>query len=409
MGTEKKPGERRRRLSWWIGLAIVAVYVGWIIAPYLRSVIVRDAAVTSWINVATSPIRGNVDAHRPEPGRRVGPDGRLMTVRDDHADRSRVELGEAEVTFAEARVRQLAAYLARVERLDAERQAVDQQYGQTYRASVAIEADRTRQELALLTQQRDLAQVSAARAATLAQKGHASRSDAEDAEARAIEINRQWQEHQKTLEEDQLRERAADGGVFLATDGTDPDWAYRGRDALQLEVARTETALAGAKAALGKAQAAAAAAGKAYERATAGIVTVPPGSLVWSVMVGAGAAVDVGGPVAEWLDCNVMLIDVPVADVQLALLHQGMRADVILEGERQVRRGTVLMTRGASATLGSADLAAIAKGRAPGVGQVILTLDHTREDADRCPIGHAAHVEFPEVGLLDILRVRLRL
>ena len=79
------------------------------------------------------------------------------------------------------------------------------------------------------------------------------------------------------------------------------------------------------------------------------------------------------------------------------------------EGEKAVRRGTVLLLRGAAATVGSADLAALAKGRRPNIGQVLVRLDATPEDIETCPIGHAASVDFPDVGIVDIIRARLRL
>ncbi len=82
---------------------------------------------------------------------------------------------------------------------------------------------------------------------------------------------------------------------------------------------------------------------------------------------------------------------------------------MLLEGEIQDLIGRVLLTRGAAATLGATDLAAIAKGRQPGVGQVLVQLSPTPADIEECPVGQAAYVDFPDVGLLDILRVRLRL
>src|SRR4249920_1497044 len=104
-----------------------------------------------------------------------------------------------------------------------------------------------------------------------------------------------------------------------------------------------------------------------------------------------------------------MLVDVPVSDVELALLNKGAVANVVLEGEERVRRGTVVLTRGAAATIGREDLAAVAKGRYPGIGQVLVKLEPTPADIETCPVGRAAYVDFPQVGLIAILRARLRL
>jgi hypothetical protein len=116
-----------------------------------------------------------------------------------------------------------------------------------------------------------------------------------------------------------------------------------------------------------------------------------------------------GTPLASWVDCTVMLVDVPVSDVEAALLHPGSTAHVVLEGERKVRTGLVILTRGSAGTLGSHDLAALAKGRRPGIGQALVSLEATPADVKACAIGHAAFVDFPEVGVFDQIRARLRL
>ena len=65
--------------------------------------------------------------------------------------------------------------------------------------------------------------------------------------------------------------------------------------------------------------------------------------------------------------------------------------------------------RGSASTLGADDLAAIAKGRHPGIGQVIVRLPRDPAEIAACPIGHAAHVDFPEIGLIQVILARLRL
>jgi len=113
--------------------------------------------------------------------------------------------------------------------------------------------------------------------------------------------------------------------------------------------------------------------------------------------------------VAEWLDCSVLMIDVPVADAEVSLLKPGMEADVILEGETETRRAKVLLTRGSASTLDKQDLAAVAKGRRDGVAQVLLEFSHARDSFDVCPVSRAAYVDFLDIGLIEVIRARLRL
>jgi hypothetical protein len=69
----------------------------------------------------------------------------------------------------------------------------------------------------------------------------------------------------------------------------------------------------------------------------------------------------------------------------------------------------VLLARGSASTLGRADLAALAKGRHEGVAQVLLELPHDPEEFQSCPVGRAAYVDFPGIGLIDVIQARLRL
>ncbi len=41
-----------RRLIVWVGLLFLIAYSLWMGGPYLRSIVVRDAAVTTWLQVA---------------------------------------------------------------------------------------------------------------------------------------------------------------------------------------------------------------------------------------------------------------------------------------------------------------------------------------------------------------------
>jgi hypothetical protein len=69
----------------------------------------------------------------------------------------------------------------------------------------------------------------------------------------------------------------------------------------------------------------------------------------------------------------------------------------------------VLLTRGSASTIGGTDIAAVAKGRERGVAQALLRLEPSPEDRGECRVGRAAYVWFPDHGLLDVLRARLRL
>jgi Cyclic nucleotide-binding domain len=395
------------------GLAAAAValvaYAAWWLAPYFTSVLFRDAAVTTWINVATSPIRGAVEGPLPGRGQRIGADGRIATVRNQQADPSEMERAAAEVVRAETEVSELRAYLARLQALDAEWRARTSGYADTFKQNLDTEIEGARRELHYVTERLALERGVAERQLALARQGNAPQTEADDALAEVMDLERARAELEKTIAHAEERRQAADRDVFLQSDGRSPEWAFQAEDRVLLEIAQAERALAGAEAVLAEALASAAAARQAFELISASPIGAPPGSLVWSFLASAGTTVNVGAPVAEWIDCDVILVDVPVSDLEIGLLRVGMPADVLLEGETQVRQGSVLLTRGAASVLDRADLAALAKGHGDGLGQVIVRLEDTFEDASECPIGVAAWVDFPEIDVIDQLRARLRL
>ena len=403
---------RRRRL---IGLyggaaaAIILLAAGWQLGPYLRSTVSRDSAVTSWIHVATSPIAGNLDSRLPKPGDRVGPDGLIVTVRNRHNDPSAAERSAGEVARAEAIVEELRRYVDAMRQLDAEWQARTASHAAAFKQNLEVTLTSARLELEQVKQRLAIARAALDRMQRLAARGNASVAAADEALASVAELELQRVERERSIAELEVRRAAAEKGVFMTSDGTDPDWNDRSRDELRRDIARGVAELAEAEATLANARHVAATDASALERTSVGAVTAPPGSLIWSVIVGAGTAVNIGSPIAEWLDCSVMLVDVPASDIEVALLRPGMEAEVVLEGEHQPRQATILLTRGSAGTLGLDDLAALAKGRSAGRGQVLLRLEPTPEDIATCPIGLSAFVEFPQVDVIDMLRARLRL
>ena len=280
-----------RRFWAFAGLALLLAYAAWIGAPYLRSVVVRDAAVTTWINTTAAPIDGFLAGKPLHVGDSVGTDGLIATIENPLQDATPVVRAEADLSRAKQHVRGLQQLMTSLE------------------------------------------------------AGAAARVAMELADAK-------------------------------------------------VEAESAEKILASVK--------------SAYEAARFQPVKAPPDAYIWSLIAALGDFVRAGAPVATWVDCSFMLVDVPVSDVELALLRTDAPARIVIEGDPKVRDGKVYLTRGAAATIGADDLAALAKGRHPGVGQVLVQFEPSAADISECPIGAAAYVDFPDIGIVDILRARLR-
>ena len=407
------PAPARRRLPPWLPPVVVAVPLLlaclWQLGPYLRSTVSRDAAVTSWIHPATAPLAGTLVSALPGPGDRVGADGVIARIRDLHSDPSAARHAAGEVARAEQVAAELRAYVETMRGLDGEWQARVAAHAAAFTANLEVMLTSSRLELAQVAERLTLAQAALGRVQRLAGRGNASVSAVDEAQAEVAALALERVERERAIAELEVRREAAGRGVYLTADGADPDWNDRSRDPLRRELARGVADLAAAEAALAEARHAAQVDAEALERTSAGTVTAPPGSLIWRVGAVQGASATAGAEIADWLDCAALMVDVPVSDVEAALLRPGMPAQVVLEGEGAARPATVLLARGSAGAMGLDVLAAVAKGRSAGRAQVLLRLAATPEDVARCPIGQAAFVDFPQVGLIEMLRARLRL
>ncbi len=168
-----------------LALAGLLIYVAWIGGPYLRSIIVRDAAVTTWINHTASPIRGYVDEHPLYPGERVGADGRIATVEDALADQTPVVRAEADLERAEDRLQALEQREVILNHTVESRSALAAAYAAAFKQDLDSRIAAASSKLTFIKQRLALERIQAGRLTKLAAGGHSSQAAA-DAEAEQV-------------------------------------------------------------------------------------------------------------------------------------------------------------------------------------------------------------------------------
>jgi len=400
---------RSGRWVYLVGILAFLAYAAWIMGPYLRSIIVRDATVTTWLNWSTAPIEGRITWRSFGVERKVGSDGVIARIENPHVSLHALEEHVIRIELAQARVQQLEAFLEEIQQLDRERADLKGNYADTFRAQLDAEISSVERKIKVFENRLALMRNIAARKVTLSNQGLVSEIVAHEDAIRVSNLEFDLAELQERLDQARVRRQAADKGVFIDRNGGDPDWVRGSRMDLKLEKKRARLELREAEAELNQARLDVEASQRDLERLSEATIHVPPGSIVWSEPVATGATVVSGQTIAAWLDCSVLMIDVPVADPEVSLIRPGMQADVILEGDTEVRKADVLLTRGSASTLGAEDLAAVAKGRHDGVAQVLLEFSHEADNFEECPVGRAAYVDFLDIGLIEVIRARLRL
>ncbi len=309
---------------------------------------------------------------------------------------------------ARERLASIARVVSEIETLTVARAARATRYASLYKDNLDVKMGGMADYVAIGERHREIERKEAARKAQLLKDGVEAPASAEAALGRVAELDRLIVDMQTALDRARLHRRAADAGLFFLDDGTDGGTEQRSLEDARLALDRVRSDLAVAQRDLDGAQQELDAADRLFGETHAAAVVAQEGAIVWSRTLGAGASVTTGATVATWIDCRIMLVDAPVSDMELSLLRPGGPADVVLEGERRARKGTILLLRGAAGLLGHAELAAVAKGRRPGDGQALVTLTPAPEDVAACPVGRAAFVDFPDVSVLDIARARLR-
>lgn len=397
--------------SWPYFVAAIAFigYCLWIGWPYITSVVVRDAAVTSWSNVVTSPIRGEVRFESISIGKKIGRNGLIAEIRNSHVSTKAVSNANLRVQLAKARVSQVQAFMDSIKSLEQGRRELKAHYANLFRAQLDTQILQYEGEIAVVKKRLATIGKIVSRSEKLAKRGVASQTAADEARLRQTELELDLVSKQSKLRDARERRAAANKGVFLEANGEDPPWVRGNRIELKVEKKQAHADMLEAEAQLKVANAELDNARMELMLQNSARVRAPPNGLLWRKLVASNMTVQAGDPVAEWIDCDQLMIDMPVSDAEAALILPGEAAEVVLEGDSKVHAAAVVLVRGAASTLGRSELVALAKGRRKEHAQVILRLSEVAADFSTCPVGRSAYVDFPGIGVIDIIRSRLRL
>jgi len=383
--------------------AFLAVMIGVTLYDPLYVVLFRDAAVTTWLNVATAPIDGTVEGFDVKPGQRITGSGEIGRIVNHSADRSGVIRAEGAAKRAEARLAELVAYDNRVSALTNEWQDRRSRYADGFRTDLDLRVQELEHHVALLQERVAIAEVTARRKHTLRLAGNSSQADEDAAMSAQRELQASLTDTAKELERVRERRSLAQTGVFLQADGKEPEWSWRSLDEIRLEAAKTSRSVREAEEEVKTTKRILADEQKNLAAASSAVFKLPDDMTIWSMSATNGISVNRGERLFTWIDCSKVLVDVPVSETLGVLVNEGERAEVTFEGEQKPRAAEVLLSRGSSSRLTRAELVSVSKARKT-LAQVIVAL---REPVAGCPIGRRAFVTFPDIGLLQVVRAYL--
>ncbi len=176
---------------WWVypaGVLIFLAYAIWMVGPYLRSTVVRDAAVTTWSNTATSPIEGTVDSLPLRVGDPVGDDGVVAHISNKHLSQQNLSEAQVEIDYVRAQIAEWNNFLDEIKYLDIERADLKSRYADVFREQLDTQIEYLGSELEVTSRQLELVRKIAARKEKLAQQGAGSRNTEDEALLRVAEL-----------------------------------------------------------------------------------------------------------------------------------------------------------------------------------------------------------------------------
>ena len=300
-------------------------YGAWMLGPYLSSVIVRDAAVTTWARAAVAPIDGRIVTNLPEAGSVLGEDGQVATIRNQVllGETRAVEDTRDRVVLGQTRIAEAEEYLADLEELERQRVITRERHAEVFHAQLETELANLRREIAVGAKRIALLERIAARQQALVDRGSGSDAALDEALLRLAEMTSRQTDLEASLSYALLRDRSAEDGYFITPDGGTPDWVREGELELHLELRRARHELHSAEAVHAEALRDLELEQETLAELAEATVTAPPGSVVFSVVATPGATVAAGTRIIEWIACTELMVDVPVSDAELPLILQG--------------------------------------------------------------------------------------
>lgn len=329
-------------------------YCGWMISPYLSSVLVRDASVTVWLESSIAPIDGKLSGNLPRAGSIIGADNLVTDIENDLLldENQSVESVREKVWSARLNRDQAKEFLGKLNILEQERLTHQQDSIEIYLAEIDAHLRGLEMESLINTGRIEVLQRIVDRQKQLLERRTGSQAKLDEAIVPLGELQLRQTQIRADLRKIKMRKNAANRGVYLQANGDVPNWVRRNELVLQLELQKAHRNLHGLELIFKERLKDLMESQKTLDKLSNAQVTAPEGSTVFRVLVSPHATVSAGDRIIEWGNCSLLLIDAPVSDVELPFIKSDSEAIVYLEGEDFPRKARVLLTRGSSATLG---------------------------------------------------------
>ena len=392
--------------TWRIFLLLLFLVPVLMVLPHMRSLVVRNAVVTSFLSTVRAPIDGQVHDLNVTAGSKTEADHAVLQLQNVRQNRS--ELARLQVIHDADRkqVATLQVALASVRALADSRRKELTSYASAIDEEVSQQLKVERQHMAASEAAFKEAEQSLNRARELFQTQVLSQAEIDQAESRYYEALAARTKDQMAVVRLQQQVKEVSQGVYQIDV---PDGVLLTRQMsqqMELEVLSLENRLRLAEAALSASAAELQASEIQFQLMSDTPVVLPPASTIWDVHTSRLAWVQKGDALMSYVNCANLMIDIAVDDATLELIAPGQAVNVRLFGSFNYHPAEVILVRGSSGIKEDRTLAAEAQRTSDRDGRVLARfIDTTLADSPKksCAVGRVAYAEFEGISLLETI------
>jgi multidrug resistance efflux pump len=386
-------GARRTRIA----LAALLIGLGvWAFMPFATYRISSSAFINSEVSRITAPIPGYLSTELPQKGRYIAAPEKLQLIKSYAEDRQRLLEMEGQQSAANGRAALAQKQMEEIRALDVELGDRMRAYEAGMRTRVSREIAEAEADKTGCLTEAGYRQEIGAKMRKLADTGITSEIRTAEALALQEATTTRCQMASVRLERLQGELHAMNNGVYLRDAANDVPYTQQQRERLFLRRQEIEQTLqeSGARAS----QLAAEIAEERQRLASLAKfeITLPMGTVVWSVSASPGSVVVPGQTVLDLTDCKHRFVAVQLPEREFESIKPGDPALIRLIGSDERRSGYVRQIMG-SAGRGDDRLFAAQVPSATGGNitvEVSLPPDQAPAERSYCDIGRLAEVRF---------------
>jgi multidrug resistance efflux pump len=385
-----------------IAIAVVVLVVaGWLLAPRIFSDLRSNGVINANIVTIRSPIDGLIVREPPDVGARVAEGALLLEIQDDISAQPLLSQLDTDLDANRNRLQALQQKHQALEDLQRrlEQQMADyKEDAATRLRHMILEADARQKSWQAVRNERQAAYL---RVKELERAGYAAKARVEAAESLFEQAVQEIERAGADSARIRLELQAVGKGVYLGEGRNDVPYSQQRIDEIIISKANLSVEIAEVTARLSAIERHLADEMSRSEMRMSASITSPIEGIVWRRLARVNSVVAKDAEVVKVLDCNYLVIEVPLSEGKADIVATGDQVNVRLQGTGQYLTGTIHDVRGPRAVRATPEM--VSDPPVVRKDEVMVTVEIALKDlpvgnVNFCGVGRRAEVAFARRG-----------